>query len=88
MQQSLPEQQIYFVVGMAGSGKTSVVNQLKKRISNAFVVNLDPAVYDVPYFPDIDIRQSVNYDELISQRGLGPNGAILVALNLFVSKLD
>mgnify|MGYP002474177313 CR=1 FL=1 len=41
---------------MAGSGKTTVVNQLKNRMKDAFVVNLDPAVYDVPYFPDIDIR--------------------------------
>ena len=30
----------------------------------------------------------MNYQELITERKLGPNGAILTALNLFVTQLD
>lgn len=53
-----------------------------------FVVNLDPAVYELPYVPDVDIRETVDYDALISERQLGPNGAILTALNLFAAAID
>ena len=53
---------------MAGSGKTTLVNKLKNQIQDSFIVNLDPAVYELPYSVQIDIRQAVDYDKLISDR--------------------
>ncbi len=53
-----------------------------------YVINLDPAVLNVPFDSNIDIRDSVNYKEVMSQYNLGPNGAIITALNLFSTKVD
>lgn len=53
-----------------------------------YVVNLDPACYEVPYPANIDIRDTVNYKEVMKQYGLGPNGGIVTSLNLFATKFD
>jgi hypothetical protein len=49
---------------------------------------LDPACYEVPYPSNIDIRDTVNYKEVMKQYGLGPNGGIVTSLNLFATKFD
>ena len=36
----------------------------------------------------IDIRDTVNYKEVMKQYGLGPNGAIITSLNLFATRFD
>lgn len=86
-------------VGMAGSGKTTFMQRInahlhgKAQESGAsaaapYVLNLDPAVRSVPFEANIDIRDSVNYKEVMKQYNLGPNGAILTSLNLFSTKID
>lgn len=52
------------------------------------MINLDPAVLNVPFDSNIDIRDSVNYKEVMKQYNLGPNGGILTSLNLFATKVD
>lgn len=78
------------VVGMAGSGKTTLMQRLcaemNQRQLQSYVVNLDPATARVPYPANIDIRDTVDYKKIMSQYHLGPNGAILTALNLFTTK--
>lgn len=53
-----------------------------------YVINLDPAVHSVPFDSNIDIRDSVNYKEVMKQYNLGPNGGIITSLNLFATKID
>ncbi|KAF2003348.1 hypothetical protein P154DRAFT_520298 [Amniculicola lignicola CBS 123094] len=53
-----------------------------------YILNLDPAVHHVPFTANIDIRDSVNYKEVMKQFNLGPNGGILTSLNLFSTKID
>ncbi|KAA8903628.1 hypothetical protein TRICI_005665 [Trichomonascus ciferrii] len=53
-----------------------------------YVINLDPAVMKVPFGPNIDIRDSVNYKKVMEDYNLGPNGAIMTSLNLFATKID
>lgn len=53
-----------------------------------YVLNLDPAVLSVPFEANIDIRDSINYKEVMKQYNLGPNGGILTSLNLFSTKVD
>lgn len=53
-----------------------------------YVMNLDPAVHSVPFDSNIDIRDSINYKEVMRQYNLGPNGGILTSLNLFATKVD
>jgi len=49
---------------------------------------LDPAVTQVPYEPNVDIRDTLNYKDVQVEFQLGPNGAILTALNLFATRID
>ncbi|EMD45660.1 XPA-binding protein, putative [Entamoeba histolytica KU27] len=75
------------LVGMAGSGKTTLMSILAEK-TDAYLINLDPACNDPPYSPDIDIRDTVNYKEVMKDYGLGPNGAIVTSLNLYSTKVD
>ncbi|KAL9957051.1 hypothetical protein ACROYT_G038635 [Oculina patagonica] len=79
-------------LGMAGSGKTTFVQRLTAHLyamkETPYVVNLDPAVKEVPYPANIDIRDSVNYKEVMKQYKLGPNGGIVTSLNLFATRFD
>jgi len=53
-----------------------------------YIINLDPAVNEVPFPVNIDIQDTVKYKEVMKQYGLGPNGGIMTALNLFTTKFD
>lgn len=79
-------------VGMAGSGKTTFMQQINAHLHGKkeppYVINLDPAVMHSPFDSNIDIRDSVNYKEVMKQYNLGPNGGILTSLNLFATKID
>jgi GTPase SAR1 family protein len=63
-------------------------SHLHSKQQAPYVVNLDPAVYSVPFESNIDIRDSINYKEVMKQYNLGPNGGILTSLNLFATKVD
>lgn len=52
------------------------------------MLNLDPAVKNLPYTANIDIRDTIKYKEIMKQYNLGPNGAIVTALNLFTTRFD
>ncbi|KJZ72229.1 GTPase npa3 [Hirsutella minnesotensis 3608] len=79
-------------VGMAGSGKTTFMQRVNAHLHSQqkppYVLNLDPAVLSTPFESNIDIRDSVNYEEVMKQYNLGPNGGILTSLNLFATKVD
>ena len=53
-----------------------------------YLMNLDPAVRHVPFDSNIDIRDSLNYKEVMREYNLGPNGGILTSLNIFATKID
>ncbi|KAJ1834984.1 hypothetical protein LPJ63_001502 [Coemansia sp. RSA 2711] len=80
------------MIGMAGSGKTTLMQRinayLHERKTPPYVVNLDPAVSKLPFQANIDIRDTVDYKQVMSEYNLGPNGGILTSLNLFTTKLD
>ena len=75
-----------------GSGKTTFMQRINAYLhaqkESPYVMNLDPAVLNVPFTPNIDIRDSVNYKEVMKAYNLGPNGGILTSLNLFTTKID
>jgi len=77
---------------MAGSGKTTLLQRINAHLHThkipGYIINLDPAVNDVPYGAHIDIRDTVNYKQVMKQYNLGPNGGILTSLNLFATKFD
>ncbi|KAK4686963.1 GPN-loop GTPase, partial [Tremellales sp. Uapishka_1] len=83
---------VIICIGMAGSGKTTLMQRLNSHLhtkgSPPYILNLDPAVTHMPYTANIDIRDTVDYKEVMKQYNLGPNGGILTALNLFTTKFD
>lgn len=50
--------------GMAGSGKTTLLQRITAHLSSVgepgYILNLDPAVMEVPYGANIDIRDTVS----------------------------
>ena len=82
---------VTFVAGTAGSGKSLLTSALKNwyvnRGEDAIAVNLDPGVVDLPYEPDVDIRDRIQLQEVMQDYGLGPNGALILAADMAATKL-
>ena len=76
---------IGFILGPAGSGKSFITGALSHWMASmdldVATLNLDPAVRRLSYAPDIDIRDFVNIDGLIDEAQLGPNGALIAAMD-------
>ena len=83
---------VAMVLGMAGSGKTTLMQRIAVHVHEkqipSYIINLDPAVTSVPFGCNIDIRDTVNYKQVMKQYQLGPNGGIMTSLNLFATKFD
>lgn len=83
---------VILCIGMAGSGKTTFMQRIYSHIhtnkQTPYTINLDPAVHHLPFKPNIDIRDTINYKDAMKRYHLGPNGGILTSLNLFTTKFD
>lgn len=83
---------VCLIIGMAGSGKTTLMQRVTHHVHEksqpSYVVNLDPAVANLPYGCNIDICDTVKYKEVMKQYNLGPNGGIMTCLNLFATRFD
>ncbi|KZV94422.1 hypothetical protein EXIGLDRAFT_737043 [Exidia glandulosa HHB12029] len=83
---------VIITIGMAGSGKTTFVQRLNSHLHASgtppYIINLDPAVTHMPFEANIDIRDTVDYAQVMKQYRLGPNGGIMTSLNLFTTKFD
>ncbi|CAJ1413183.1 unnamed protein product [Effrenium voratum] len=52
------------------------------------LINLDPANDDLPYDCDIDVRELVNVEDVMTELDLGPNGALCYAMEYIEVNLD
>ena len=81
-----------FLVGTAGSGKSyltnTLVNYLQLNEINVATLNLDPGVLRLPYAPDIDVRDSIDINEIMDQFELGPNGGLVAAVDLITAQSE
>jgi GTPase SAR1 family protein len=98
----MEQKRIFIVVGMAGSGKTTFCQRLYSWISqdhckidpktglNEYIysINLDPAALTAKMPLSADIRDSIDYNNVMEEYNLGPNGAITTSLNLYFLKID
>ncbi|GJQ09302.1 hypothetical protein GpartN1_g1093.t1 [Galdieria partita] len=70
-----------FVIGPPGSGKSTycaaVRDLMIQNCRPVTLANFDPAAEFLPYSPDIDIRELVNFAQLCSSGPSGPNGGLL-----------
>ncbi|GAB6028679.1 GPN-loop GTPase 1 [Chamberlinius hualienensis] len=80
------------VLGMAATGKTTFIQRLSAHLQEKetppYVVNLDPACNDPPFPVNIDIRDTINYKEVMKEFKLGPNGGIITSLNLYTTRFN
>jgi GTPase SAR1 family protein len=76
---------VYFI-GTAGSGKSTLTHNFKEWIGlrglDAITVNLDPGAENLPYDPDVDIRDWISLEEIMDSYGLGPNGAQIACADM------
>jgi len=80
------------MVGTAGSGKTFLTKGLSdwfdfKNLENV-IVNLDPGAENLPYTPEIDIREYFTLEDVMLNYGVGPNGAQIIAADLISTKIE
>ncbi len=73
------------ILGSAGSGKTLLTSSfsefLRKEGYSVKLLNLDPGVISLPYVPDFDVRNYFTLEGIMRETGLGPNGAMLEAMD-------
>ncbi|NHJ86245.1 MAG: GTPase [Asgard group archaeon] len=78
-----------FFVGTAGSGKSQLTSVLSEYLIqneiNSATLNMDPGVIRLPYSPDIDVREYINIEEIMTEFELGPNGGLVAAVDLITS---
>ena len=76
---------IYFI-GTAGSGKSTLTYNFKQWMNlrglDAITVNLDPGAENLPYDPDVDIRDWISLKEIMESYELGPNGAQIACADM------
>ena len=80
-------QQIYiYFIGTAGSGKSTLTNCFKQWMTSqgftTTTVNLDPGAENLPYDPDVDIRDWISLKAVMDDYGLGPNGAQIACADM------
>ncbi len=79
-------------VGTAGAGKSTLTaafdEWMHDNAHDCVIMNLDPGAEELTYDPDIDIREWVRLEEVMSDYKLGPNGAQIVAADLLALNMD
>jgi len=82
---------LVYLVGPAGCGKSTLTSALTNTLHSSglktLTVNLDPGVEWLPYTPEIDIRTYVSLKEVMKEFKLGPNGALIVSVDLLINHL-
>jgi GTPase SAR1 family protein len=85
---ALPIQVVF--IGPAGSGKTTLVKAygdwLSKNGGKVCFINLDPGVEKTPYSPSFDIRIFFTVEEIMRRESLGPNGAMIRAMDILAER--
>lgn len=81
-----------FLAGTAGSGKSLLTSRLlqwyKDNKSFPISLNLDPGALNLPYKPDVDVRNYIDLDTLMERYELGPNGSLIMASDMIATRLD
>ena len=82
---------VYFI-GTAGSGKSTLTQVFKQWMNqcgnDAVTVHLDPGAENLPYVPDIDIRDWISLKEIMDSYELGPNGAQIACADMIALNID
>lgn len=81
-----------FLAGTAGSGKSLLCSTLapwySQKGASVASVNLDPGAQNLPYEPDVDIRDYIDLATVMQNYELGPNGALILAADLMATRMN
>lgn len=81
-----------FITGTAGSGKSLLTSNLLQWYNSNDItpisINLDPGVVNLPYDPDVDVRELIDIYSIMEKYNLGPNGSLILANDLIATQLD
>jgi len=76
------------ILGTGGCRKTSFTGRfgkyLKRNHYKVKFLNLDPGVVSFDYKADYDIRDKFNVKKIMDEENLGPNGAMIQAMEKVV----
>ncbi len=79
------------LTGTAGSGKSMLCSALlpwfADKGATVASVNLDPGAQNLPYEPDVDIRDFLDLSTVMQNYQLGPNGALVLAADLVATRM-
>lgn len=79
------------VIGPAGSGKTTYCRTIQQHAAvkkrNIFLVNLDPAAENSEDY-DIDIKDLISIDDVMSELGYGPNGGLVYCMEYLLENIE
>ena len=82
----MKEEIFLYLIGTAGSGKSTLTYNFQQWMSHrgldAITVNLDPGAENLPYEPDVDIRDWISLKDIMESYGLGPNGAQIACADM------
>lgn len=80
-----------FITGTAGAGKSLLTSRLLQWYKDNGVfpisLNLDPGAVNLPYDPEVDVRNYIDINVLMESYGLGPNGSLVMASDMIATKL-
>lgn len=85
---------VTIILGTAGSGKSALSGALANYLDNKgedfAIMNLDPGTLEdnLPYEPDINVRDYVKAEEVMNRYKLGPNGAMIASMDLVVEHIN
>lgn len=81
-----------FLTGTAGAGKSLLCSTLlpwfADKGATVASVNLDPGAQNLPYEPDVDIRDFIDLSIVMQNYQLGPNGALILAADLVATRMN
>jgi len=88
----MKEKIILYFIGTAGSGKSTLTNSFKLWLDmkslDSIIINLDPGAENLPYMPDVDIRDWISLNEIMKNYGLGPNGAQIACADMIAMNAE
>ena len=84
---------IQIVTGPAGSGKSTYCRAMQDHAAAEgkhpiHVANLDPAAELFQYDAAFDVRELISVEEVMTELGLGPNGALVYCMEYLLENLE
>jgi len=82
----MKQETLVYFIGTAGAGKSTLAHRFHEWTTvkgiDAVLVNMDPGAENLPYTPDVDIRDWISLKEVMDDHELGPNGAQIACADM------